>query len=128
MTAYDYRYTDVFPSFAKDGTLVTRKDGDSSIDIMAADGTNRREVFPAKGGSAFAPEWSPDGQSIVFAYGGFLQSRNRQPAKIMMVRRDGTSLATLTEGSPNAGFPSWSPDGTRVVYRVWGGRCRGCAS
>jgi Tol biopolymer transport system component len=124
--AYEYRYTDVFPSFAKDGTLVvTRKDGDSSIDIMAADGSNRREVFPSNGGSAFSPEWSPDGQSIVFAYGGFLQSRNRQPAKIMMVRRDGTNLTTLTDGSPNAGFPSWSPDGTRVVYRVWGGDVQG---
>ena len=43
----------------------------------------------------------------------------------MMVRRDGTSLTTLTEGSPNAGFPSWSPDGTRVVYRVWGGEVQG---
>ena len=55
--------------------LVTRKDGDSSLDIMDADGSNRREVFPSNGGSAFSPSWSPDGQSIVFGYGGFLQSR-----------------------------------------------------
>jgi Tol biopolymer transport system component len=87
---------------------------------MNPDGSNRREVCPSNGGTAFSPGWSPDGQWIVFGYGGFLQSRNRQPAKIMMVRRDGTSLTTLTEGLPNAGFPSWSPDGTRIVYRVWG--------
>jgi Tol biopolymer transport system component len=61
----------------------------------------------------------------VFAYGGFLQSRNRQLAELMTVRRDGANLTTLTEGSPNAGFPSWSPDGTRVVYRVWGGEVQG---
>ncbi len=124
--AFEYRYTDVFPHFAKDGTLVvTRKDGDSSIDIMAADGSNRREVFPSNGGSAFAPNWSPDGQSIVFAFGGFLQARNRQPAKLMQVKRDGSGLTALTDGTPNAGFPSWSPDGTRVAYRVWGGESQG---
>jgi len=123
---FEYRYTDVFPSFAKDGTLVvTRKDGDSSIDIMSADGSNRREVFPAGGGSAFAPSWSPDGQSIVFGYGGFLQSRNRQPAKLMMVKRDGSSVTELTHGEPNAGFPSWAPDGRRIVYRVWGNGVQG---
>ena len=123
---YEYRYTDVFPSFSNDGKLlITRKDGDSSLDIMDADGSNRQEVFPAKGGAAFSPGWSGDGQWIVFGYGGFLQARNRQPAKIMMVRRDGTSLTTLTEGMPNAGFPSFSPDGKQIVYRVWGGDAQG---
>jgi Tol biopolymer transport system component len=124
--AYEYRYSDVFPSFSTDGKLLlTRKDGDSSLDIMEPDGSNRQEVFPSNGGTAFSPSWSPDGQRIVFGYGGFLQARSRQPAKIMMVRRDGTNLETLTEGTPNAGFPSWSADGTRVVYRVWGGDVQG---
>jgi Tol biopolymer transport system component len=122
---YEYRYTDVFPSFSKDGKLLlTRKDGDSSLDIMDPDGSNRQEVFASNGGTAFSPSWSPDAQSIVFGYGGFLQSR-REPAKIMMVRRDGANLTTLTEGTPNAGFPSWAPDGKRIVYRVWGPEAQG---
>lgn len=122
---YEYRYTDVFPSFAKDGTLLlTRKDGDSSIDILDADGSNRREVFPARGGSAFSPSWSPDSQTIVFGYGGFLQGR-RQPAKLMLVRRDGSNVTELTDGVPNAGFPSFAPDGRHVVYRVWGSDAQG---
>jgi len=123
---YEYRYTDVFPSFAKDGTLLlTRKDGDSSIDVMSPDGSNRREVFPSNGGTAFSPSWSPDGQWIVFGYGGFLQNRSRQPAKLMMVRRDGSGATTVTDGTPNAGFPSWSPDGASIAYRVWGDGAQG---
>ena len=119
--SYEFRYTDVFPSFSSDGKLVvTRKDGDSSLDIMEADGSNRKQVFPANGGTAFSPSWSPDGQWLVFGYGGFLQARKNKPAKLMMVRRDGTDAKDLTEGLPNSGFPSWSPDGKRVVYRVWG--------
>lgn len=121
---YEYRYTDVFPNFSKDGKLVlTDKAADSSIAIMDPDGSNKQRVFPAAGKAvAFAPSWSPDGQWLAFGFGGFLQDRKNNPAKIMIVRRDGTDAQTLTEGLPNAGFPSWSPNGKRIVYRVWGGK------
>lgn len=132
---YDYKYTDVFPSFSKDGTLVvTAKDSDSSIVIMNADGSNRRVVFKsatnctdnstgpcgAMEGVGFAPSWSPDGQWIVFGFGGYLRARNTAIAKLMLVKRDGSGLTELTSGTPNAGFPSFSPDGKEVVYRSWG--------
>ena len=132
---YEFRYTDVFPSFSKDGTLlVTNKDVDSSIVTMNADGSNKKVVFKAAThctgnppgpcgdmvGVAFAPAWSPDGQWIVFGFGGYLRMRTTAIAKIMMIRRDGTDLKELTSGTPNAGFPSFSPDGKEVVYRSWG--------
>lgn len=120
---YEYRYTDVFPSFAKDGKLlITDKNVDSSLAIMEADGTNKFRPFVAEGGSAFAPSWSADGQWIVFGFGGFLQDRYQKPAQLMMVKRDGTELQNLTAGDPNAGFPSCAPDGKHLVYRVWGGK------
>ena len=132
---FEYRYTDVFPSFAKDGTLlVTNKDVDSSIVTMDADGKNKHMVFKsatpcngtpagpcgAMGGVAFGPSWSPDNKLVAFSFGGFLQIRGMAPAKIMTVNRDGTNVQELTAGKPNAGFPSWSADGKEVVYRSWG--------
>jgi len=118
---YDYFYGDVFPSFSKDGLLViTSKDTDSSIVVQKADGTDRHVVFKAETncksnesgpcgdmtGVGFAPSWSPDGQWIVFGFGGYLRMRNTSVAKIMMVKRDGTGLTELTSGTPNTGFPA----------------------
>ncbi len=118
---YEYRYTDVFPSFSKDGTLlITNKDVDSSLVTMKADGSNQKVVYKAVDGAAFAPAWSPDGDWIVFGFGSFLQGRRTGGAKIMLMRRDGTELQELTPAMPNAGFPSWSADGKEIVFRSWG--------
>jgi Tol biopolymer transport system component len=129
----EYRYTDVFPGLSRDGKLViTEKDQNSSIAIMEPDGSNRTRIFEAataglpaelaKTGlsGAFAPAWSPDGVWIVFGIGVWFQERSRGKATIMRVRRDGTGLEALTDGTVHSGFPSYSADGKEIVYRVWG--------
>jgi Tol biopolymer transport system component len=129
----EYRYTDVFPALSRDGKLaITEKDLDSSLAIMDPDGSNRVRIFEAsKAGlppqfaktglsGAFQPAWSPDGQWVAFGVGVWFQLRRTQTARIMRVRRDGTGLEELTDGTVHSGFPSYSADGKQIVYRVWG--------
>jgi Tol biopolymer transport system component len=130
----EYRHTDVFPALARDGTLaITEKQqGNSSLVVMKPDGSNRRNIYnPADHGfdpkllnmglaGAFQPAWSPDSQWLAFGVGLWFQERNNHKAEIMRVRRDGSDLEKLTDGSVHSGFPSYSADGKEIVYRVWG--------
>jgi Tol biopolymer transport system component len=123
----DVQYTDVFPRFSRNGKLAISDiknlatTATASISVMNADGSDKKVVFSDKEGAAFVPTWSPDGQWIAFGFGGFFGARRTKPAKLMMVRSDGSQQSKdLTTGLPNSGFPTWSPDGKRIVYRVWG--------
>jgi Tol biopolymer transport system component len=135
---WDYQYTDVFPALSRDGKLVyTEKSSNSSIAISDPDGSNRKRVYETAGSSlsapmvshglagAFQPAWSPDGQWIAFGLGQWFQERRNGTAKIMRMRRDGSALEELTDGSVNSGFPSYSADGKRIVYRVWDAKEKG---
>lgn len=55
-----------------------------------------------------APDWSPDGQRIVFD--------NRETRDIMSVNWDGSDLQNLTNDQLFDFSPKWSPDGTQIVY------------
>ena len=123
----EVQYTDVFPRFSRDGKLAISDiknlatTATASISVMNADGSGKKVVFSDKSGAAFVPTWSPDGQWIAFGFGGFFNARETVPAKLMMVRSDGSQKSKdLTKGLPNSGFPTWSADGKQIIYRVWG--------
>jgi Tol biopolymer transport system component len=130
---WEYRHIDVFPALSRDGKLVfTEKAKNSSVVIMDPDGSNRRRIFDADASGldpamiqrgmagAFQPSWSPDGQWVTFGLGVWFQARRDGKARIMRVRRDGTGLEALTDGTVHSGFPGYSADGKQIVYRVWG--------
>jgi Tol biopolymer transport system component len=121
----ELRYTEVFPTFSSQGQLAVSdlenlNNPQASISVMDADGSHRQKVFSDPQGAAFLPSWSPDGKYLVFGFGGFFGARETKPAKLMMVRADGSEPKSMTAGLPNSGFQSWSPDGKGVVFRVWG--------
>ena len=86
--------------------------GKSDVQIMAADGTDRRSIFLPTGRHAeFPPRWSPDGTRLAFLVGEEVQGGDT--LAIYTVGADGTGLQRLVEADST---PAWSPDGTRLAF------------
>jgi len=114
-----------FPAYSHDGRKIAVTDlgtgflGMTSVSVMDADGTNAKLIFPGEEGAfALGPQWSPKDDWIAFGQGSFFLPRGR-PARVMLMRPNGSELHELTRSEGNSGFPSWSPDGRRIVYRFW---------
>jgi Tol biopolymer transport system component len=136
---WDYRFTDVYPQMSHDGWIVytEKQTGNSSIDVMRPDGSEKRKVFESSGrgldetkvrmglAGAFQPAWSPDGEWIAFGLGYWFAERQTMTAALWRVRRDGSGAEQLTDGTLHSGFPSYSSDGKEVVFRVWSEKEKG---
>ena len=128
---YELVYASGFPAVSPDGRRLVvsertgrgRPDDRAALAVWNTDGTDPHRIFRAEG-SVLAPQWSFDGEWIVFGVGNYFLARTR-PAHLMMVRADGSGGRVLTTGEGNAGFPSFSPDGTEVVYRFWSDKAGG---
>ena len=57
-----------------------------------------------------APEWSPDGQKIVF------DSNRDGKLEIYVMDADGSNVQRLTHNDKTDSRPAWSPDGQRIVF------------
>jgi TolB protein len=131
---FELMLTDFFTAFSPSGNQVAMSvrstapaPGDfeeSSLEVMRTDGSDRRAIFAQAGINALAPSWSPMGDQIAFGVGTFFL-RPGSPARLALIKPDGSDFRLITSGEIDSGFPSWSPDGKHLVYRADGKNGRG---
>jgi len=110
------RYSDnLSPTFAPDGrrmAFVSTRAGTPQIYVMAADGTDQELLAPfdfGVTGSSNAPEWSPDGASVVFH-----RDVSRAP-QVFVLDVASRKVRQLTSAGRNED-PTWAPDGRHVAF------------
>jgi Tol biopolymer transport system component len=122
---FELLLSEPFPSFSPDGKKLLYSQygdngtgvGNTSIQIMNADGTGKHPIFHKEGASAFDAVWSPAGDMIAFCVGKYFRAAGLPSAQIALMQPDGSGYREIAEEGLNNGFPSWSPDGKRLVYK-----------
>ena len=103
------------PGYSPNGrqiVFVARRDGDSEIFTIRANGTHRRQLTDNTGIEDIDPAYSPNGRQIVF-------SRKRSGGyEIFKMRSDGTHRRQLTHDSTGRGVvgATFSPSGRQIAY------------
>jgi Tol biopolymer transport system component/predicted Ser/Thr protein kinase len=107
----------VYPAISRTGdklAFISQGSGDSDLWILKTGAAPER--FLSSTLSDTSPQWSPDGQRIVFD-----SNRSGNGTQIWVGNRDGTNVIPLTEptGRPQ-GTPRWSPDSRWIAYDAHG--------
>jgi len=102
------------PAWSPDGStlvFVSWVSSDSEIDLVGADGSNRRALFSSGGYGSFGPAWSPDGSRILFSIGSFVDFG----MGLWTIDVEGSALRQVGD-LYDAWAPAWSPDGSEVAF------------
>jgi Tol biopolymer transport system component len=92
----------------------------AQIWTIRANGHDLRQVTHVDG-DAVAPDWSPDGERIVFERGRHLADDSDE-VTVQLMRSDGSHVVNLTPALVCcSGDPSFTPDGKHIVYWRWDG-------
>ena len=122
---FELLLSEPFPAFSPDGKKLLYSQyggngtgvGDTTIEMMNADGSEKHPLFHKDGISAFDAVWSPAGDMIAFCVGRYFRAAGLPSAQIALMKPDGSGYREIAEEGVNNGFPSWSPDGKRLVYK-----------
>lgn len=109
----------LFPRFSLNDSHIlyaSTQSGSSQIWIMNNDGTGKQQLTNGVATDcpdANAPNWSPDGKSIVF-WAGY----ETRYGEIWMMDADGTNPKQLTDQPApiSSDNPAWSPDGSAIIF------------
>jgi eukaryotic-like serine/threonine-protein kinase len=82
--------------------------------IVAADGGEPERVLPQDTAEETDPNWSPDGNRLVFGENSFAETRSPQRRALQIVDISTRKIATLP-GSDGMFSPRWSPDGQYLL-------------
>jgi uncharacterized protein (DUF885 family)/Tol biopolymer transport system component len=83
--------------------------GRFQIWVMNIDGSDPM-LLTEIGGANTSPDWSPDGQKILF------DSTRDGNHEIYIINADGSDPVNLTRHPAHDTSPAWSPDGTQIVF------------
>ena len=66
------------------------------------------------------PDWSPDGERIVFITHGLgFDADSTKASNLYTIHPDGTGMTQLTQFGENdtrVGTPTWTPDGKQILF------------
>ena len=85
----------------------------AEISIMAADGSNKRQITD-NGAANWAPFLHPNNRQIIFSSN--LHDPERRSFSLYLINVDGTGMERLTYGARFDSFPMFSRDGKKLVF------------
>jgi Tol biopolymer transport system component len=137
--SYELTLTGILPAFNRTGDkfVYTGRPTNGVLGSYIAVGVpgleNSQTIYHDVNSNVLAPQWSPDGDTIIFGVGVFNaffngfkglflkpEDRVEGGAQIAVMRPDGSGFRKVTPGPNNNAFPSMAPDGKRFVYRTFG--------
>lgn len=104
-----------YPTWSPDGGMIaftTAQDlpsGVSDLYVLHVESGEVRKMTNALG-LVIAPDWSPDGERLMFALGQGGSSLN-----LYTISTNGDDLRRLRANSANHSYASWSPDGEQIA-------------
>lgn len=116
-------HKDWYASFSPDGKKIAYSsaiDGLEDIWIMDADGGNKTRLTNNDRKVAHGPDFSPDGQTIVFV--SDIYGKHGNNAQVWTIGVDGKGLKCLTDRNAFHSGVDFSPCGKYIAYKSnWGG-------